>query len=384
MTVGWSEFETNMGRAFRELRNDFLDVTLGCEDVHIQAHKVILSASSTFFRSVFRNNPHSHPLLYLLGINKTSLRYVVDFMYHGEVSIAKDDLGTFLDVAQQLGVKGLSGIHHKEENFPEIHEPRNKIQPTRVKMEPSEDIQTPSSPEVSINVNETIMMVNTELVTENKVSEERWKNKTGNVCQEDSVVIGDDMNDVGCESGHLMIKEELPDVTEDWEEIAANPSCLVIDRSFSVKKDHFTEHLKRTYKSLDIKKKAEPESNSESERPRLKQRTYNAHIKAESALYSDSNSESCSDSELPGVGYRRIQIQNKIICRICRKRIPKGSLKQHLVRTHYKAELTEIYHHVVKDKQCCFCERCFLGYGPSAIIEHIGAFHNKVFDFYKT
>ena len=61
----WNEFEANIGVAFKELRNDkdFFDVTLACEDEQLQAHKVILSACSPFFRTVLKRNTHSHPLL---------------------------------------------------------------------------------------------------------------------------------------------------------------------------------------------------------------------------------------------------------------------------------------------------------------------------------
>ena len=66
----WNDFENNISVAFRDLRDekDFFDITLACEDSQIQAHKVILSACSPFFRNVLRNNPHQHPLIYLRGM----------------------------------------------------------------------------------------------------------------------------------------------------------------------------------------------------------------------------------------------------------------------------------------------------------------------------
>jgi hypothetical protein len=35
----------------------------------LQAHRVILSACSPFFKAVLRRNPHQHPLLYLKGVS---------------------------------------------------------------------------------------------------------------------------------------------------------------------------------------------------------------------------------------------------------------------------------------------------------------------------
>ena len=70
----WVDFEQNIASAFKEIReeNDFFDVTLACEDDQIEAHKVILSACSPFFKGVLKKNPHQHPLLYLKGraVNK--------------------------------------------------------------------------------------------------------------------------------------------------------------------------------------------------------------------------------------------------------------------------------------------------------------------------
>jgi len=106
----WNDFETNISSAFKELRDDkdFFDVTLACDDEQIQAHKVILSACSPFFRNILRRNPHQHPLLYLKGVKYTDLQSVLNFMYHGEVNVAQEELNSFLAVAEDLRVKGLT------------------------------------------------------------------------------------------------------------------------------------------------------------------------------------------------------------------------------------------------------------------------------------
>jgi len=112
----WNDFETNISVAFRELREekDFFDVTLACDDSQVQAHKVILSACSPFFRNVLRRNPHQHPLLYLKGVKYTELLSVLNFMYMGEVNVAQDELNSFLSVAEDLRVKGLTQSNSTE------------------------------------------------------------------------------------------------------------------------------------------------------------------------------------------------------------------------------------------------------------------------------
>jgi len=119
----WNDFESNISVAFRELRDDkdFFDVTLACDDDQIQAHKVILSACSPFFRQILKRNKHDHPLLYLKGVKYIDLMSVLNFMYHGEVNVAQDELNSFLAIAEDLKVKGLTqnktsdNISHKQD-----------------------------------------------------------------------------------------------------------------------------------------------------------------------------------------------------------------------------------------------------------------------------
>jgi len=107
----WNDFESNIKASFGDLRESkaLFDITLVCGEFYqIQAHKVILSASSPFFRHVLCNNPHNNPLIYLRGINQTDLQHILDFIYHGEVNVSQDNLNSFLAVAEDLKIKGLT------------------------------------------------------------------------------------------------------------------------------------------------------------------------------------------------------------------------------------------------------------------------------------
>ena len=104
-------FNLFVSSSFKELRleKDFFDVTLACEDEsQVEAHKVVLSACSTFFRGILRRNNHPHPLLYLKGVKSSELSSILNFMYLGEANIAQDDLTSFLSVAEELRIKGLT------------------------------------------------------------------------------------------------------------------------------------------------------------------------------------------------------------------------------------------------------------------------------------
>jgi len=107
----WNDFETNISTAFRDLREEkeFFDCTLmSCDDEQLNAHKVILSACSPMFRNVLRRNPTKEPVLWLKGVKFSDLQAILTFMYNGEVNVAQDDLNSFLAVAEELKVKGLT------------------------------------------------------------------------------------------------------------------------------------------------------------------------------------------------------------------------------------------------------------------------------------
>ena len=108
----WNDFQNNVNTAFVDLRkdSDFTDVTLACKDGYqVEAHKVILSASSPFFQNLLKRNKHAHPLIYIRGVKSEDLLAIVDFLYYGEANIYQDNLDTFLNMAEELQLKGLSG-----------------------------------------------------------------------------------------------------------------------------------------------------------------------------------------------------------------------------------------------------------------------------------
>ena len=112
LCLKWNDFQENVNTAFGNLREDtdFTDVTLACEDgQQIEAHKVILAASSPFFQNLLKRNRHPHPLIYMKGIKYEDLLAIVDFLYCGEANVYQENLDSFLANAEELKLKGLMG-----------------------------------------------------------------------------------------------------------------------------------------------------------------------------------------------------------------------------------------------------------------------------------
>merc|ERR1712086_757943 len=99
---------------FRELREaeELLDVTLACEDDTLDVHKVVMSASSPFFRKVLSKTKQSHPFIYMKG----------------EAFIAAEDLDNFLEAAQELQITGLATEEEEQRRVEKSEKPNTKEQ----------------------------------------------------------------------------------------------------------------------------------------------------------------------------------------------------------------------------------------------------------------
>ena len=153
----WDHFQQNLATSFKALReeSELYDVTLACDDDQIEAHKVILSASSSFFKRIIKRNPHAHPLLYLKGVKVDILTSMLDFMYLGKTSVAQSQVETFLMLGDELGVKGLVRNKEKEQEEP-VEEPQLVESVYVVKEEGQSGLF--NDPRILINTSEHIEM----------------------------------------------------------------------------------------------------------------------------------------------------------------------------------------------------------------------------------
>ena len=79
----WNDFQQNVVTSYQDLHkeSDFSDVTLVCEEDHqIEAHRIILTACSPFFKTVLKKNKHSHPMIYMRGLKAKDLVAIIDFI----------------------------------------------------------------------------------------------------------------------------------------------------------------------------------------------------------------------------------------------------------------------------------------------------------------
>lgn len=106
----WNNHQSNLLGVFSQLLRDesLVDVTLACsEGQSIRAHKVVLSACSSYFQSLFLDHPGRHPIVILKDVRFAELRTLIEFMYKGEVNVEYCQLSALLKTAESLQVKGM-------------------------------------------------------------------------------------------------------------------------------------------------------------------------------------------------------------------------------------------------------------------------------------
>ena len=119
-----SDWLDNVDSSFKtHLESDlFADVTLVSDDKKLfQAHKLILSAGSEYFRDILSANTHPHPMLCLDGVSSDHLNWIIKYLYVGEVSVPQSRLQKFLKVSNKFKCFGLNeeepqGSSQREEN----------------------------------------------------------------------------------------------------------------------------------------------------------------------------------------------------------------------------------------------------------------------------
>ena len=61
---------------------------------------------------ILKKNKHPHRLVYMRGLTSNILLSIIDFLYLGEANVLQDNLESFLALAEELKLKGLTGNEH--------------------------------------------------------------------------------------------------------------------------------------------------------------------------------------------------------------------------------------------------------------------------------
>ena len=116
--------ERNLAVAQKELRlleqsllkdilteKQFTDVTIACNDEkQIDAHSIILSSQSMFFRRILKVNYKRHIVIYLPTVSATEMETWLEFLYFGQTEISEQVLEQFIEVGKMFEIKNFLDI----------------------------------------------------------------------------------------------------------------------------------------------------------------------------------------------------------------------------------------------------------------------------------
>ena len=118
----WNNYQLSLTSAFKHIleEEEFVDVTLSAGGKNLKAHKVVLSACSSYFRDLLKGiGLWQHPVLVLRDVQFLELQSILEFVYLGEVNVEQDRLESFLKTAELLRIKGLTdGLGEKKQERP--------------------------------------------------------------------------------------------------------------------------------------------------------------------------------------------------------------------------------------------------------------------------
>ena len=83
------------------------DVTITCGDVSLEAHSLILGASSPILRSILAKGEGKKQTLHFMDMNPYHMQLLLQYMYRGEISVPQIELAPLMASARSLQVKGL-------------------------------------------------------------------------------------------------------------------------------------------------------------------------------------------------------------------------------------------------------------------------------------
>merc|ERR1712029_475604 len=107
----WQTYTDHLREMLNDMMssNELTDVTLVSEDKkRFKAHKVVLSASSSVFKSIISDNIVSSPTIYLRGIQSDEIESILQFIYLGEAKFYQERMNEFFNVAKSLDIKEIS------------------------------------------------------------------------------------------------------------------------------------------------------------------------------------------------------------------------------------------------------------------------------------
>ena len=136
--LNFSWIESNRNMTFMEFiktsGDSFSDVTLVSEDLQeFSAHKLVLSACSSFFQQILETRQKEHLVLFLSRVTSKDLSNILEFVYQGALNVPMDEVDQFVSAGNILNIKGIVNTEDGEEAGAEERAKKRRVRKKKVK-----------------------------------------------------------------------------------------------------------------------------------------------------------------------------------------------------------------------------------------------------------
>ena len=162
--LNWHTYSDHLREMLHEMMKteELTDVTLVCDDKsQFKAHKIVLSACSSVFKSIINDLPQNSSVIYLRGIQHQEIESFLEFMYFGVATFYQDRMNEFLNVAKNLEIKEIS----KDVEFDHGNE---LTEETDISDNDSDQVSEPQQTDTNLIENE-ISAKNTDIISKSQL-----------------------------------------------------------------------------------------------------------------------------------------------------------------------------------------------------------------------
>ena len=143
--LNWHNYSDHLREMLHEIMQskELTDVTLICDDKRqFKAHKIVLSACSSVFKSIITELPQNNSVIYLRGIQHQEMESILDFMYLGVATFYQERMNEFVNVAKCLEMKEISKA---VDNYKIVSKEELEILDNEIEIEPELETKSDSS-----------------------------------------------------------------------------------------------------------------------------------------------------------------------------------------------------------------------------------------------
>uniref|UniRef100_T1IQF6 BTB domain-containing protein n=1 Tax=Strigamia maritima TaxID=126957 RepID=T1IQF6_STRMM len=123
-SVKWKTHSNVMASYFDGFvrRKEYVDITISCSRASLKAHKLILAASSPYFKQLIDENPSQNPTIVFNDIEYQDMQLILDFIYTGQMNVPVERMSHVCTASQYLQIRGLCEMTGNNHYFVQIQQ----------------------------------------------------------------------------------------------------------------------------------------------------------------------------------------------------------------------------------------------------------------------